>query len=73
MTPGQVAVLIAASFAAGVMNAMAGGGTILTYPSLLFIGQTPIMANATSTVALWPTARRACSGTGGRSPPTADG
>ena len=54
MTPGQVAVLIAASFAAGVMNAMAGGGTILTYPSLLFIGQTPIMANATSTVALWP-------------------
>jgi uncharacterized protein len=54
MTPGQVAILIAASFAAGVMNAMAGGGTILTYPSLLFMGYSPITANATSTVALWP-------------------
>ena len=36
------------------MNAMAGGGTILTYPTLLFIGQSAITANATSTVALWP-------------------
>ena len=35
MTPGQVAVLIAASFAAGVMNAMAGGGTMLTFPALV--------------------------------------
>ena len=36
------------------MNAMAGGGTILTYPTLLFLGESAIVANATSTIALWP-------------------
>ncbi|HKD10804.1 MAG TPA: sulfite exporter TauE/SafE family protein [Thermoanaerobaculia bacterium] len=45
---------MASSFGAGVMNAMAGGGTILTYPTLVFLGESPITANATSTVALWP-------------------
>jgi uncharacterized membrane protein YfcA len=54
MTPGQITALVAASTGAGIMNAMAGGGTILTYPTLLFIGETAITANATSTVALWP-------------------
>jgi len=54
MTPGQIAALVASSTGAGIMNAMAGGGTILTYPTLLFIGETAIAANATSTVALWP-------------------
>lgn len=54
MTAGQIAALIASSAGAGVMNAMAGGGTILTYPTLLFLGESPITANATSTVALWP-------------------
>jgi uncharacterized membrane protein YfcA len=46
--------LLAAAGAAGVMNALAGGGTILTYPALLFSGVDPIVANATSTVALLP-------------------
>jgi uncharacterized membrane protein YfcA len=50
----QALILIAASFGAGVMNAMAGGGTILTFPSLVFIGLPSIAANATSTVALLP-------------------
>ncbi|MCA1609675.1 MAG: TSUP family transporter [Acidobacteria bacterium] len=54
MTPGQIAALVASSTAAGVMNAMAGGGTILTYPTLLWLGESPIIANATSTVALLP-------------------
>src|SRR5215468_10892291 len=54
MTPGQTALLVASSAGAGVMNAMAGGGTILTYPALLFSGESAITANATSTVALWP-------------------
>jgi len=54
MTPFQIAALVASSFGAGVMNAMAGGGTILTYPTLLFLGESAITANATSTVALWP-------------------
>jgi uncharacterized membrane protein YfcA len=54
MTPGQAALLVASSAGAGVMNAMAGGGTILTYPALLLIGESAITANATSTVALLP-------------------
>jgi uncharacterized membrane protein YfcA len=54
MNAGQIAALIASSAGAGVMNAMAGGGTILTYPTLLFLGESAITANATSTVALWP-------------------
>ena len=54
MTPVQVLILAAAAFGAGVMNAMAGGGTILTYPSLIFLGIPAIAANATSTVALLP-------------------
>jgi uncharacterized protein len=54
MTPAEIAILLAAAFGAGVMNAIAGGGTILTFPVLLFLGQPAITANATSTVALWP-------------------
>ncbi len=37
-----------------VMNAMAGGGTLVTFPALIALGVPPITANATSTVALWP-------------------
>jgi uncharacterized protein len=54
MTAAGILALIAASFGAGVMNAMAGGGTILTYPTLVFLGLPAITANATSTVALLP-------------------
>ncbi|HEX5757737.1 MAG TPA: sulfite exporter TauE/SafE family protein [Thermoanaerobaculia bacterium] len=54
MTPSQSLALLAASTAAGVMNAMAGGGTIVTYPTLLLAGESAIVANATSTVALLP-------------------
>lgn len=54
MTAGEILALIASSAGAGVMNAMAGGGTILTFPTLLFLGKSAITANATSTVALWP-------------------
>src|SRR5262249_35228332 len=54
MTLGQIAALVASSAGAGVMNAMAGGGAILTYPTLLFLGESPVTANATSTVAAWP-------------------
>jgi uncharacterized protein len=39
---------------AGLMNAVAGGGTLLTFPALLLAGLSPVAANATSTVALWP-------------------
>jgi uncharacterized protein len=46
--------LVAASLVAGVMNAMAGGGSFLSFPAMLGIGVLPIQANATNTVALWP-------------------
>lgn len=36
------------------MNAVAGGGTLVTFPALVALGIPPITANATSTVALWP-------------------
>ncbi|MBM3801813.1 MAG: sulfite exporter TauE/SafE family protein [Acidimicrobiia bacterium] len=43
-----------AAFAAGMVNSVAGGGTLLTFPSLVWLGQSPVVANATSTAALWP-------------------
>lgn len=46
--------LVTASFIAGVMNAMAGGGSFLSFPAMLSMGVAPIQANATNTVALWP-------------------
>lgn len=42
----------AAGFGAAVMNAIAGGGTMLTFPALLAAGLPPVLANTTSTVAL---------------------
>jgi uncharacterized membrane protein YfcA len=46
--------LIVASMIAGVMNAMAGGGSFVSFPAMLGVGVPPIEANATNTVALWP-------------------
>lgn len=46
--------LFAAATVAGGLNAVAGGGSFLTFPSLIFSGVPPIPANATNTVALWP-------------------
>jgi uncharacterized membrane protein YfcA len=39
---------------AGTLNALAGGGSFISFPALLFIGVPPVQANATNTVALWP-------------------
>lgn len=46
--------LVLASLIAGVMNAMAGGGSFISFPAMLAVGVLPIQANATNTVALWP-------------------
>jgi uncharacterized membrane protein YfcA len=43
-----------AAFGAGFVNAIAGGGTLLTFPALLYSGMNAIAANATSTAAVWP-------------------
>jgi uncharacterized protein len=49
-----VLVLFVAAFFAGIINSLAGGGTLLTFPSLLAYGVPSITANATSTLALVP-------------------
>jgi uncharacterized membrane protein YfcA len=46
--------LIVASLLAGALNAVAGGGSFLSFPALLNVGVPPIQANATNTVAVWP-------------------
>jgi uncharacterized protein len=46
--------LVIAAFLAGVLNAVAGGGSFLSFPALLQTGILPVQANATNTVALWP-------------------
>lgn len=43
-----------AAFAAGVLNAIAGGGSFLTFPALVFAGVPPLAANATSAMAVSP-------------------
>jgi len=55
MEPTEAAVLAVAAAAAGAVNSMAGGGTLLSFPALVYgAGLDLRVANATSTVALWP-------------------
>jgi uncharacterized membrane protein YfcA len=54
MTVLQWALLVCAAFSAGALNAVAGGGSFLTFPALVFTGVPPIAANATSAVAVSP-------------------
>jgi len=53
-SPAFLLLLFLASLLGGAQNAIAGGGTFLTFPSLLAAGIGSKVANATSTVALWP-------------------
>jgi uncharacterized protein len=46
--------LVLAAFFAGAQNALAGGGSFITFPALMLAGQTSLAANMTSTVALFP-------------------
>jgi uncharacterized membrane protein YfcA len=52
VTPAEITALFTAALFAGAMNALAGGGTVLTFPALLAFGMPAIQANATSTLAL---------------------
>jgi uncharacterized membrane protein YfcA len=45
--------LLLAAIVAGALNAVAGGGSFISFPVLLFTGVPPVQANATNTVALW--------------------
>ena len=50
----RLLLVVVAALIAGIMNAIAGGGTLVTFPALVALGIPAIDANATSTVALWP-------------------
>jgi uncharacterized membrane protein YfcA len=50
----HAAAAFASAFAAGMINSVAGGGTLLTFPTLIWLGLSSVTASATSTVAIWP-------------------
>src|SRR3989441_187312 len=50
----HAAAMFVAAFFAGVVNSIAGGGMLLTFPLLIWLGLDPKVSNATCTVALWP-------------------
>lgn len=50
----RAAIAFAAAFAAGMINSVAFGGTLITFPTLISLGLNSVTANATSTIAIWP-------------------
>jgi uncharacterized protein len=52
--PLHYAVIALAALVAGAINSIAGGGTLISFPALVWIGVNPVMANATNSFALWP-------------------
>lgn len=46
--------IFAAGFGAGAINAVAGGGSLISFPALLAVGLPPITANVTNSIAVWP-------------------
>ena len=54
LSPFEYVLIILAAMAAGMVNALAGGGTLITFPTLTFIGLPAVSANVTNTVALVP-------------------
>ncbi len=54
MTPGDVGLLGVAGLVAGAVNAVAGGGSLISFPALLAVGYPSVQANVTNTVALFP-------------------
>lgn len=54
MTLFEGCLLFVAAMLGGALNSVAGGGSFISFPSLMFVGVPPVNANTTSTVALWP-------------------
>ncbi len=50
----HIVAVFAAGLAAGVMNSVSGGGSILTFPTLLWLGIPGKLASATNSLAVWP-------------------
>jgi hypothetical protein len=53
-TPLHILAASAAAFLAGAINSVAGGGTLIKFPTLIGLGLPSEIANATNTVAIWP-------------------
>src|SRR5919206_2243569 len=54
MSLAQTALLVIAAFFSGIVNSIAGGGMLLVFPTMIWLGLDPKIANATCTVALVP-------------------
>ena len=54
LTASHIVVLILAGIGAGVVNGVAGGGTLISFPILLALGYPALTANITNTVGIWP-------------------
>ena len=54
MDPLHILVAFGAAFLAGAINSVGGGGTLVSFPALIWLGLNSVAANATSTVAIWP-------------------
>lgn len=54
MDVGQIALLAGAGFIGGIVNALAGGATLITFPAMLMAGLPPVIANASNAVAISP-------------------
>lgn len=54
MTPVELVLIIVAGIGAGVINAVVGAGTLVTFPTLLLLGFPPVVANVSNTVGLVP-------------------
>jgi len=54
VSPLEAVAVLVAGLAAGAVNAIAGAGTLLTFPTLVAVGLDPLTANVTNTVGLFP-------------------
>ena len=54
MNPVALSIAFGSAFLAGAINAVAGGGTLVTFPALLYLGLPAVAANATNSVAITP-------------------
>jgi uncharacterized membrane protein YfcA len=54
VAPWKHGIVLAVAVAGGFVNSIAGGGSLLTFPTLVWVGVAPVTANATNTVGLWP-------------------
>ena len=73
MSATEILGLMIAAAAGGAINAVAGGGTLVTFPALLLFGTPPIIANATSTWHWSSAPRGAFTATGGILSPSGPG